>query len=66
MEDIIKDEIFEHYRWDDIQNEKLVSIFNKLFSLFTPKDGIHVFTTNYDNAIETYCDITQNHKITNL
>jgi hypothetical protein len=58
----IEDEIFNHYRWDDKHNENLEKIFNKLFSLFEPKDGVHVFTTNYDNAIETYCDITQKHK----
>jgi hypothetical protein len=63
IENIIKDEIFEHYRWDDTQDEKLKTIFDNLFGLFTPKDGIHVFTTNYDNAIETYCDNTQRHKL---
>ncbi len=63
VENIIKDEIYEHYRWDDEKNEMVSKIFDELFSLFNPKEGIHVFTTNYDNAIETYCDITQKHKV---
>jgi hypothetical protein len=40
----------------------LLKIFNRLFTLFEPKDGIHIFTTNYDNAVETFCTITQSHK----
>lgn len=62
VEKVIQQEIFEHYRWNDESNETLLKIFNNLFALFEPKGGIHIFTTNYDNAVETYCSLTQKHK----
>lgn len=62
VEKVIQKEIFEHYRWNDKSNKVLLKIFNTLFALFEPKNGIHIFTTNYDNAVETYCDLTQKHK----
>ena len=62
VEKIIQDEIFNYYRWDAQQNKKLIKVFNTLFRIFEPKDRIDIFTTNYDNAVETYCGITQKHK----
>jgi hypothetical protein len=52
----IKEEIFLHYKWDASHNDNLKNIYDKLLVLFdtSPK---YIFTTNYDRAIEQYCEL---------
>lgn len=59
VENYIKNKIFQYYRWDHNENKLLITIFDALMSLFNPENIINIFTTNYDNAIETYCGITK-------
>lgn len=48
--------MFENYSWDHSADNKLAQVFNQLFSLIKKYSSeIHVFTTNYDIAVEEYC-----------
>ena len=54
---IIKEQVYKLYSWDDSKNDKLLNMYDDIFSILSEsKNKIHVFTTNYDQAIENYCD----------
>ncbi|MDQ3884931.1 MAG: SIR2 family protein [Thermoproteota archaeon] len=53
----IEEHIFHKYRWERAYDEALGQVYEPLFGEIKKysKDVIHVFTTNYDRAIEMYC-----------
>jgi hypothetical protein len=53
----IAEHIFDNYRWESDFDEALGQVYEPLFGEIKKysKDVIHVFTTNYDRAIEVYC-----------
>jgi NAD-dependent SIR2 family protein deacetylase len=52
----LEDDVFENYSWNHSADQTLVSIFNELFNFIKKySKEIHVFTTNYDRAVEEYC-----------
>ena len=54
----LEDKIFENYRWNRNSNESLLKIYGKIFEfLKTKSDEIHIFSTNYDKAIEQFCNL---------
>jgi len=54
----LEDDVFENYRWSSESNEDLQAIYDPLFNYLKEKSTeICVFTTNYDKAIENYCEI---------
>lgn len=59
----IENNIFEHYKWKHSKVEKLVQkIYYQLFEEIlkhSNSNDIRIFTTNYDKAIEEYCDSEQ-------
>jgi hypothetical protein len=55
--DTLKRQIFKNYSWKPEDNRKLSSIYDRIFSIFKDYDSkIKIFTTNYDQAIESYCE----------
>lgn len=63
LENEIKKAVFDYYRWDSSVNITLRKIYDSIFNMITKyQKDIHVFTTNYDIAIEEYCGITNEHK----
>ena len=61
--DTLKREIFENYSWKhmDEEDKNLTSIYDRIIPLLGKfSDEIHIFTTNYDQAIEIYCDKNSN------
>ena len=56
IQTIIQDEIFEQYTWNENKQINLVltTLLDNLFSIINKNNEINIFTTNYDNAIETY------------
>jgi hypothetical protein len=54
----LEDNVFENYRWSSESNEDLQAIYDPLFNYLKNKSTeICVCTTNYDKAIESYCEI---------
>lgn len=50
--------IFDHYRWDLTSNKHLFAIYDELFKfLKIHGEEIRIFTTNYDRAVEQYCEL---------
>lgn len=63
LENEIKKAVFDYYRWDSSVNATLRKIYDSIFNMIIKyQKDIHVFTTNYDIAIEEYCGITNEHK----
>ena len=57
----IKDHVYDEYSWKDIPQEHLNNLYNDIFSIMHQSDdGIHVFTTNYDQVMERYIDDENN------
>lgn len=57
---IVEDEVFKNYSWNHTYDETLNQIFNEIFSLIKKYSReIHIFTTNYDRAVEEYCSISE-------
>lgn len=57
----LKKEIFLNYSWTTNENKNLISIYQELFQMFSEmSDSIRIFTTNYDQAIEHYCELEDN------
>jgi len=53
---MIEDDVFRNYSWNHSYDQALVGILDKLFGVIRKHSReIHVFTTNYDAAIEEYC-----------
>jgi NAD-dependent SIR2 family protein deacetylase len=53
---ILEDDVFENYAWNHSADSSLSSIFDELIKLLENNSKeIHVFTTNYDRAVEEYC-----------
>ena len=55
--ELLEDEIFDAYRWDYGQDDTLEKLYDPIISLISEFSSreIHIFTTNYDRAIETFC-----------
>jgi len=52
----IEDDVFENYSWDHSADDTLAHILDQLFNMVRKASHeIHIFTTNYDRAIEEYC-----------
>lgn len=61
VENTIKDEVFNQYSWNVEQNTNVLHIYDEIFGLLQYQTTkIHVFTTNYDRAIEQYCNLRIN------
>ncbi|MCH7560786.1 MAG: hypothetical protein IIC67_05365, partial [Thaumarchaeota archaeon] len=57
IDKIIKQEIFNHYSWKHEEDKNLFKIYDKLFNFLKENsEKIQIFTTNYDQAIEVYCN----------
>lgn len=59
IKNTIENEVFENYSWnhDDDSNGKLDKIFEPLINYINKNsEKIRIFTTNYDRAIEEYCN----------
>jgi len=58
VERVLENSIFEYYRWERDSNKSLLKIFDEVFYLLNEfSEEIHVFTTNYDKAVEQYCNL---------
>jgi hypothetical protein len=57
IEEFIEDQVYEEYRWNNEYDEVLAKIYGRLFDFIAKHSEIHVFTTNYDRAMEMYCEI---------
>jgi len=57
-EKYVKTKVFDYYRWNYEMNPELKTIYDIIFKKLFKDEEIHVFTTNYDQAIERYCDAT--------
>lgn len=51
-------QIFAQYRWNEKHNPSLNKIMSSFFSIFSNHD-ISIATTNYDQAFETFCDLSK-------
>jgi hypothetical protein len=52
----VEDDVFTNYSWDHTADGSLATIVGQLFNLIKNySEDIHVFTTNYDRAVEEYC-----------
>lgn len=59
LEAKIEEHILKAYSWDFDRDEELVSVYDPVFSaLEKATNKITVFTTNYDNAVENYCNMS--------
>ena len=57
LEKIIHDEVFETYRWEPKSESALTSMYSEILSFLKEySEKIMIFTTNYDRAIEVYCE----------
>ena len=57
---IVEDQVFKNYSWNHSFDDTLAQIFNEFFNLIKRySKEIHVFTTNYDRAVEEYCSVPQ-------
>ena len=58
VEKRLEDEIFESYSWKTDEDDNLFIVDDVIFSFLKEKpESIRVFTTNYDQAIERYCEL---------
>ncbi len=56
----LEDDVFNNYRWEGKYDEDLEQIYNPIFDLLKEySEEIVICTTNYDKAIENYCEIKQ-------
>ena len=51
----IEQSIFNNYKWNDNYHDKVKNMFGTLYNKINNKN-LHVFTTNYDRAIEKFCE----------
>ena len=51
----IEQAIFDNYKWNDSYHDKVKNMFGTLYNKINNKN-LHVFTTNYDRAIEKFCE----------
>lgn len=57
----IKDYVYDEYSWKNIPQENLNNLYDEIFNIMRQSDdGIHVFTTNYDQVMEKYIDDENN------
>ena len=59
----LKKEVFTNYSWKhtNLEDSSLDAIYDFLFTIFgDTSDGVDIFTTNYDQAVEVYCARKQN------
>ena len=54
---IINREIFTKYAWKDEKSSELENFYDPLFKLLSENSELHVGTTNYDLAVETFCSL---------
>jgi len=53
---MVEDDVFEHYSWHHDKDALLDKCYGYLFGAIRKfSKEVHVFTTNYDRAIEEYC-----------
>ncbi|NWG36013.1 SIR2 family protein [Nitrososphaera sp.] len=55
VKEIIEDDIFENYSWDRTKNGILLEIMARLIAVVGKSGEAHIFTTNYDRAVEQFC-----------
>lgn len=56
LKDILEKELYRNYRWNKSFDPILDRICNKVFALVKEfGSNLHIFTTNYDRAVEVYC-----------
>jgi hypothetical protein len=56
----IEDYVFDYYKWDSIDDEKLTNLYTEIFTFLRKQsNSLVVATTNYDRAIERFCYITE-------
>ena len=55
MKLFIEQSIFDNYRWNDDYYDKVKNMFGILYNKINNKN-LYVFTTNYDRAIEKFCE----------
>ena len=51
----IEQYIFDNYNWDDNHHGNVKNMFGVLYNKINNKN-LHIFTTNYDRAIEKFCE----------
>jgi len=63
LEKIIQETVFEVYRWDQKSDKLLKKTYTPIFNFLEEySEKIMIFTTNYDRAIEEYCErISEKH-----
>lgn len=58
IEIMLENTIFDNYRWEQTSNKHLFSIYDEVFQFLKKySEQICIFTTNYDRAIEQYCEL---------
>ncbi|MEO9307460.1 MAG: SIR2 family protein [Nitrososphaera sp.] len=63
IQDVLEEKIFENYSWRHTEDNNLSYIYDEIFSFIRKySDQMIVITTNYDRAIEEYCE-NQNKQI---
>ena len=55
MKLLIEQSIFENYGWDNMYHDDVENMFGVLYNKINNKN-LHIFTTNYDRAIEKFCE----------
>jgi hypothetical protein len=61
IQSAVRREVFRHYRWfDSLQERKIKPLYEPLFERFSHANSgpVVVFTTNYDPAIERFCQLS--------
>src|SRR5918999_2614165 len=54
----LEEDVFDNYRWHDESDENLEAIFDPIFDLLKEQSQeLIVCTTNYDKALENYCEL---------
>lgn len=58
VEKALEHEVFANYAWNHKSDRDLSRVYDTIFDkLSSESDEIHVITTNYDRAIENYCEL---------
>lgn len=58
VENTLKKMVFKYYSWTNDENTTLREIYDVIFNFFKQKsESIKIFSTNYDQAVETYCEL---------
>ena len=56
-------DVYNNYRWNDKDNEILKTIFDSMISFLEQySNDIVICTTNYDQVVETYCNINDEYR----